>query len=160
MPERTISSMFDEDHDRLDELFKSFHQLKRTDLANAQQAFVDFKTGLQRHMVWEEDVLFPLWEKKTGMTEGGPTFVMRQEHREIMEGLDAIDRKVQAQNPESDQEEQAFMDLLERHNMTEEEVLYAAIDRAMSMDERETVFQAMNNIPEARYKTGSGAQRA
>ncbi|NOT96157.1 MAG: hemerythrin domain-containing protein [Nitrospira sp.] len=160
MPERTISSMFDEDHDRLDELFKSFHQLKRTDPAKAQQAFVDFKTGLQRHMVWEEDVLFPLWEKKTGMTEGGPTFVMRQEHREIMEGLDAIDRKVQAQNPESDQEEQAFMDLLERHNMTEEEVLYAAIDRAMSMDERETVFQAMNNIPEARYKTGSGAQRA
>ena len=62
MPERTISSMFDEDHDRLDELFKSFHRLKRTDLANAQQAFVDFKTGLQRHMVWEEDVLFPLWE--------------------------------------------------------------------------------------------------
>ena len=111
-------------------------------------------------MVWEEDVLFPLWEKKTGMTEGGPTFVMRQEHREIMEGLDAIDRKVQAQNPESDQEEQAFMDLLERHNMTEEEVLYAAIDRATSADERETVFQAMNKIPDARYKTGSGAQRA
>ncbi len=160
MSERTISSMFDEDHDRLDELFKSFHLLKHTDSAKAQKAFVDFKTGLQRHMVWEEDVLFPLWEKKTGMTEGGPTFVMRQEHREIMEGLDAIDRKVQAQNPESDQEEQAFMDLLERHNMTEEEVLYAAIDRATSADERETVFQAMNKIPDARYKTGSGAQRA
>jgi iron-sulfur cluster repair protein YtfE (RIC family) len=160
MPERTISSMFDEDHDRLDELFKSFHLLKRTDPANAQKAFVDFKTGLQRHMVWEEDVLFPLWEKKTGMTQGGPTFVMRQEHREIMECLDAIDRKVQAQNPESDQEEQAFMDLLERHNMTEEEVLYAAIDRATSMDERESVFQAMTKIPEARYKAGSGARQA
>ncbi|MCE9536736.1 MAG: hypothetical protein K8R65_10055 [Nitrospirae bacterium] len=52
------------------------------------------------------------------------------------------------------------MDLLERHNMTEEEVLYAAIDRATSADERETVFQAMNKIPDARYKTGSGAQRA
>ena len=154
MPERTISTMFDEDHDRLDELFKSFHMLKRTDLAKAHRAFVDFKAGLQRHMVWEEDVLFPLWEKKTGMTKGGPTFVMRQEHREIMECLEAIDRKVQAQNPESDQEEQAFMDMLERHNMSEEEVLYAAIDRATSVDERETLFQAMNNIPEARYRTG------
>lgn len=160
MSERTISTMFDEDHDRLDELFKSFHLLKRTDPANAQQAFMDFKTGLQRHMVWEEDVLFPLWEKKTGMTEGGPTFVMRQEHREIMECLEAVDRKVQVQNPESDHEEQAFVDLLDRHDMTEEEVLYAAIDRATSMDERETVFQTMNNIPEARYKTGSGVQRA
>ncbi|MDP3595820.1 MAG: hemerythrin domain-containing protein, partial [Nitrospirota bacterium] len=121
MPERTISSMFDEDHDRLDELFKTFHLLKRTDPAKAQQAFADFKIGLQRHMVWEEGVLFPLWEKKTGMTEGGPTFVMRQEHREIGESLAAIDRKMQAQNPESDQEEQTFVDLLERHNMTEEE---------------------------------------
>ena len=156
MPERTISTMFDEDHDRLDELFKSFHLLKRTDLAKAQQAFADFKTGLQRHMVWEEDVLFPLWEKKTGMTEGGPTFVMRQEHREIGESLDAIDRKMQAQNPESDQEEQAFMDLLERHNMTEEEVLYAAIDRATSADEREVAFQKMNNIPEERYRASVG----
>ena len=154
MPKRTISTMFDEDDDRLDELFKSFHMLKRTDLAKAHKAFVDFKAGLRRHMVWEEDVLFPLWEKKTGMNKGGPTFVMRQEHREIMECLEAIDRKVQAQNPESDQEEQAFMDMLERHNMSEEEVLYAAIDRATSVDERETLFQAMNNIPEARYRTG------
>ena len=160
MPERTISTMFDEDHDRLDELFKSFHLLKRTDPAKAQKAFVDFKTGLQRHMVWEEDVLFPLWEKKTGMTHGGPTFVMRQEHREIGESLDAIERKVQAQNPESDHEEQEFVDLLERHNMTEEQVLYPAIDRATSADERETVFRDMNNIPEARYRTGCGAKQA
>lgn len=160
MPERTISSMFDEDHDRLDELFKSFHRLKRTDPAKAQQAFEDFKTGLQRHMVWEEDVLFPLWEKKTGMTEGGPTFVMRQEHREIGESLDAIDRKMQAKNPESDQEEQTFVDMLERHNMTEEEVLYSAIDRATSEDEREAVFQDMNKIPESRYKGWCGAGQA
>ncbi|MEO5955167.1 MAG: hemerythrin domain-containing protein [Nitrospiraceae bacterium] len=157
MPERTISTMFDEDHDRLDELFKSFHALKRTDFSKATRAFEDFKIGLQRHMVWEEDVLFPLWEKKTGMTEGGPTFVMRQEHREIGESLDAIERKMQAQNPESDHEEEAFVDLLERHNMTEEQALYPAIDRATSADEREVMFQDMNNISEARYRTGCGA---
>lgn len=160
MPERTISTIFDEDHDRLDELFKSFHMLKRTDFAQATRAFEDFKIGLQRHMVWEEDVLFPLWENKTGMTEGGPTFVMRQEHREIGESFDAIERKVQTQNPESDQEEQAFVDLLDRHNMTEEQVLYPAIDRATNADEREAVFQDMDNIPEARYRTGCGAKQA
>ena len=107
-------------------------------------------------MVWEEEVLFPLWEKKTGMTEGGPTFVMRQEHREIGACMDALHRKVQAQNPESDQEEQALVDLLERHNMTEEQVLYPAIDRATSEDEREAVFQALNKIPEGRYKDWCG----
>jgi iron-sulfur cluster repair protein YtfE (RIC family) len=156
MSERTISVMFDEDHDRLDALFKSFQTLKRQDFTKASSAFVEFKIGLQRHVVWEEDVLFPLWEKKTGMTEGGPTFVMRRDHREIGECLEAIHRKVQAQDPESDREEQALLDLLERHNMTEEQVLYPAMDRATSADEREAVFQKMNEIPEDRYKTCCG----
>jgi regulator of cell morphogenesis and NO signaling len=154
--QKTISTFFEEDHDRLDALFKSFQTLKRQDFAKAKSAWADFKVGLQRHIVWEEDVLFPLWEKKTGMTEGGPTFVMRLEHREIRECLEAIHRKVEAQDPASDQEEQALVDLLERHNTTEEQVLYPAIDRVTSEEERETVFQNMKNIPEDRYKACFG----
>ena len=76
MSERTISSMFDEDHDRLDALFKSFQTLKRTDFPRAKRAFLEFKTGMQRHVAWEEDVMFPLWEKKSGQTGGGPTIVV------------------------------------------------------------------------------------
>ena len=64
---------YEQDHDRLDELFKTFQQLKRSDFPKAKEAFKEFKFGLQRHIVWEEDLLFPLWEKKTGMSEGGPT---------------------------------------------------------------------------------------
>lgn len=146
MSEHTISAMFDEDHNRLDALFASFQKLKRTDFAKAKSAFLEFKTGLQRHVVWEEDVLFPLWEKKTGMTGGGPTIVMRLEHKEIGECLESIHRKVQAQNPESDREEQNLLDLLDRHNMSEEEVLYPAMDRVTSEEERETAFRAMEKI--------------
>jgi regulator of cell morphogenesis and NO signaling len=154
--QKTISAFFEEDHDRLDVLFKSFQTLKRQDFPKAKSAWVDFKVGLQRHIVWEEDVLFPLWEKKTGMTEGGPTFVMRLEHREIGECLEAIHRKVEARDPASDQQEQALLDSLERHNMTEEQVLYPAIDRATSADERETFFRNMKGIPEDRYKVSCG----
>ena len=150
---RSISTMFDEDHDRLDALFKSFQTLKRQDFTQAKQAFLDFEIGLRRHVAWEEDVLFPLWERKTGMTTGGPTFVMRQEHREIGEYLEMIHRKVQAQDRASDAEERALADLLERHNMTEEQVLYPAMDRATSEAERETAFKNMNEIPEERYRS-------
>ena len=79
----TITAFFEQDHDRLDELFKTFQQLKRSDFAKAKDAFKGFKFGLQRHIVWEEDLLFSLWEKKTGMTESGPTPAMRNEHRQI-----------------------------------------------------------------------------
>jgi hemerythrin superfamily protein len=146
MPERTISTMFDEDHERLDALFKSFQTLKRTDFPKAKSAFLEFKAGLQRHVVWEEDVLFPLWERKSGMTGGGPTIVMRSEHREIGEWLEAIHRKILAQNPETEREEETLLDLLDRHNMSEEEVLYPEMDRMISAEERETAFRAMEQI--------------
>ena len=153
---KTICEFYEQDHDRLDELFKTFQKLKRSDFAKAKEAFKAFKFGLQRHIVWEEGVLFPLWEEKTGMSEGGPTFVMRAEHRQIGQHLEAIHDKVAEQNPDSDQEEQALLNLLGSHNMKEERVLYPSIDRVTSAKERETVFHNMETIPEERYKLCCG----
>ncbi len=154
--QKTISAFYEQDHDRLDELFKTFQKMKRSDFSKAKEAFKAFKFGLQRHIVWEEEVLFPLWEEKTGMSEGGPTFVMRAEHRQIGQQLEAIHGKVADQNPDSDQEEQALLDLLGTHNMKEERVLYPAIDQLTSAEERAAVFQNMKNIPEERYKLCCG----
>ena len=154
--QKSITAFFEQDHDRLDELFKAFQQLKRSDFPKAKDAFKGFKFGLQRHIVWEEDLLFSLWEKKTGMTESGPTPAMRNEHRQIGQQLEAIHRKVTDQNPDSDQEEQALLDLLGSHNRKEERALYPAIDQVTSPEERETVFRDMKNIPEDRYRLCCG----
>lgn len=158
--QKTISGFYEQDHDRLDELFKTFQNLKRSDFGKAKEAFKEFKFGLQRHIVWEEDLLFPLWEEKTGRSESGPTFVMRNEHRQIGQLLEAIHRKVADQNPDSDQEEQALLNLLGSHNMKEERVLYPSIDQVTSGGERETVFRSMKNIPEERYKLCCGEGHA
>jgi len=154
--EKTISAFYEEDHDRLEELFKTFQQLKLSNFTKAKEAFKEFKVGLQRHIVWEEDLLFPLWEEKTGMSEGGPTFVMRNEHRQIGQQLEAIHDKVAEENPDSDQEEQALLNILGSHNMKEERVLYPAIDQVTTQEERETIFRNMKNIPEHRYKLCCG----
>jgi len=154
--QKTITEFFEQDHDRLDELFKTFQKLKQSDFSKGKEAFKEFKFGLQRHIVWEEDLLFPLWEEKTGMSEGGPTFVMRHEHRQIRQQLEAIHGKVADQNPGSDREEQALLDLLGSHNLKEERVLYPAIDQLTSAEEREVVFQNMKSIPEERYKLCCG----
>jgi iron-sulfur cluster repair protein YtfE (RIC family) len=155
-----ISTFFEEDHDRLDGLFKQFQSLKRSDFAKAKEAFKEFKFGLQRHIVWEEDLLFPLWEEKTGMSEGGPTAVMRREHRLIGDCLEAIHQKVAEESPDSDREEQTLLELLGNHNMKEERVLYPAIDNVTSDQERETVYRAMKTIPEERYKVCCGTDHA
>jgi hemerythrin superfamily protein len=154
----TISAFYEQDHDRLDELFKTFQQWKRSDFAKAKEAFKEFKFGLQRHIVWEEDLLFPLWEAKTGMSDSGPTFVMRAEHRRIAEQLEAIHRKVAEQNPDSDREEESLLSLLGSHNVKEEQVLYPAIDQVTTPEERQDVFQKMNAIPEDRYRVCCGVR--
>ena len=154
--QKTITEFFEQDHDRLDELFKTFQQSKRSDFPKAKEAFKDFKFGLQRHIVWEEDLLFPIWEQKTGMSDSGPTPVMRNEHRQIGQQLEAIHQKVAGQNLDSDQEEEALLDLLGSHNRKEERALYPAIDQVVSAEEREGVFLNLTNIPEERYKLCCG----
>lgn len=151
MLEKKISQYFEADHDRLDELFLNFQKTKRVDYPKAKQFFKEFKFGLQRHIVWEEDILFPFFEEKTGMRSGGPTFVMRQEHRMIGDRLEALHEKVKLADPNSDQEETRLVEVLAVHNQKEELILYPAIDDSATDADLHSVFEAMEKIPEERY---------
>ena len=130
---QTVSGYYGKDHDRLDDLFKNFQTLKRSDFAKAKENFRDFKFGLQRHIVWEEQVLFPVFEKKTGMRLG-PTEVMRKEHRLIGAFLEAIHQKVKVRDPNTDTEEANLLEVLGQHNRKEELILYPAIDGSFDRD--------------------------
>jgi iron-sulfur cluster repair protein YtfE (RIC family) len=152
MNDLNITEYFGEDHDRLDDLFKSFQQAKRTDFPKAKGYFSAFKQGLQRHIVWEEEILFPMFERKSGLREIGPTAVMRAEHREIKAHLEAIHDRVNRADPESDAEEEQLVSILTRHNDKEEHILYPGIDRLTSREEKDEIFRQMQATPEQRYK--------
>ncbi len=153
MNEQTVQVPFAEDHDRLDQLLETYRQLKRTDFARAKEAFREFKFGLQRHILWEEHILFPLFEAKTGLHDRGPTVVMRAEHREIGKWLEALHDKVRARDVDSDREEQVLVETLFAHNYKEENVLYPALDRLLTAEEKATAFQQMAAMPEEAYRT-------
>ena len=139
----SITGYFEADHDQLDGFFKTFQTLKRTDFPKAKQAFVNFKVGLQRHIVWEEEILFPLFEKKTGMKDGGPTAVMRMEHRQIKEYLEKIHDGLAKGEPNTDAMENRLIEILTAHNEKEENILYPWIDTTTDEKEREAVFEKM-----------------
>ncbi len=147
----SISEYFAQDHDRLDVLFAEFQSLKRKDPAAAKEKFKGFLKGLTRHIVWEEDVLFPIFEKRTGMRDSGPTAVMRLDHREIKKHLDAIHDKVRVADPDSDASEKALLTVLHHHNLKEESVLYPAIDSGLDQAGLDLARKAMDAIPEERY---------
>ncbi len=153
---QSISALFAEDHDHLDGLLASFRQKKFENYAEAKPFFREFKFGLQRHIVWEETILFPLFEQKTRLYHTGPTEVMRAEHRRIGACLEALHEKVRRQDPESEAEEAALLGALDVHNQKEELVLYPALDRMLSDEEKQAVVEAMARVPEEAYRTCCG----
>lgn len=149
---QSIRQFFEQDHDRLDELFRRFQTLKHSDFFRAKEAFVQFHFGLQRHITWEEKILFPLFETRTGMSSAmGPTAVMRLEHGRIREYLDGIYRKVQQTNPQTEEEENGLLKVLGLHNDKEELILYPAMDQHMTDADRDEVFSAIRAIPDEQY---------
>lgn len=156
MTEQTITSYFEEDHNKLDQMFDQFQTLKACNYIEAKQYFKDFKSGLQRHIIWEEEILFPIFEAKMSMGTAGPTAIMRTDHRIIKNILEKIHEKVLLGNPESDDEEAELLNFLAQHNLKEEQVLYPLIDQFISKEERDQIFRQMENLPQERYRSCCG----
>lgn len=148
----SVLEFMGEDHDRLDGIFGTFRNIKNTDMAKAKLLFHDFKTGLQRHIVWEEEILFPIFEGKTGMHDAGPTVVMRMEHRQIKEFLEKIHGEIaEGRTSAIDGLENGLLEVLRAHNDKEESILYPWIDDAASGKEIEEAFTKMKNLPPEKY---------
>ena len=148
---RPITEFMEQDHDRLDGLFKDFQSAKAGDFEKAKRCFSEFKRGLQRHIVWEEEFLFPIFEERTGVSEEGPTAVMKLEHRRIKEALDGIHDRVAAGNEDTGEYERELAAVLLVHNTKEEAVLYPAIDRCVSEKKAAELIEVMKALPPERY---------
>jgi regulator of cell morphogenesis and NO signaling len=131
----------------LDELFEQFKALKEHDLNAARPLFLDFRTRLEQHIGWEEDILFPIFEQETGMFDTGPTEVMRREHHQIGDLLQAIDEKILAGNLQGvDEAKIGLLAILGPHNVKEENVIYPALDDLTSEQARKQVLLGMTEV--------------
>lgn len=144
MTSNTVTNFYSHDHDELDAYLKNFQDIKKQDIKKAKEYFDKFKHGLERHIEWEESILFPLFEEKTGMKDQGPTAVMRHEHTQIKQYLQAIYEKLLKDDFNTDQEEESLLETLQAHNQKEEGIIYPAIDRIASEEETKHIFEEMN----------------
>lgn len=143
MTPTSIHAHYAEDHQQLDALFHQFQNLKGTDPVTATQSFKAFKAGLERHIVWEEEILFPSFERRFGHLQGGPTTVMRWEHKQIRHYLEVLAHKLGQQDFNTEDEEMSLEAVLCPHNQKEEGILYPMIDQVVGQAEREEIFAAM-----------------
>lgn len=127
----TINLFMGRDHERLDKVFKDYLDAKRKDPVTAKKLFSEFKYGLIRHIAWEEDTLFNIFENKMSMNNG-PTTVMRQEHELINDCLKKINHKLENNDFNNDEIELELLSQLKVHNEKEEFILYPSIDRCLN----------------------------
>ena len=117
------------DHRRCDDIFAEVEQAvaaQAWDRANA--AFANFARAMTQHFAAEEELLFPAFERKSGMTMG-PTQVMRGEHEQMRELLAAAQEALTV-NDADDYTGNAdtLLIMMQQHNMKEENVLYPMCD--------------------------------
>jgi uncharacterized protein (DUF2249 family)/hemerythrin-like domain-containing protein len=118
------------DHQRLDALLSEVHRrLERGSCAAATPRFAEYRCGLGRHIEMEEQILLPAFETVTGVG-GNPMATIYTEHEtahrmceEIAEALAADDRARAFGLVE------ALREMLLRHNLKEERLLYPTSDR-------------------------------
>lgn len=137
---RAISEALAWDHDRLDGLEqRAFELFAGGDVRGARGAWADFAFGLRRHIRFEEEILFPTFEEKVGVSPAaGPTAVMRGEHREIEGLIDAIGRALAGEGSPLPLRSE-LQRILGQHNVKEERVLYPGADQFLSVEERDAL---------------------
>lgn len=81
---RSLTRLLGREHHDLDAfLALAKSATGRGDIARAGSSFATFRSGLERHIGAEEQVLFPAIERLSGPTANGPLDVMRQQHVEL-----------------------------------------------------------------------------
>jgi iron-sulfur cluster repair protein YtfE (RIC family) len=135
-----ITTFFETDHRRLDELFAQYRRDIQVDRVVARQSFKRYRSFLERHIFWEEKMMFPLFEEKMGFSGTGPTEVMRKEHALIEKYLSEIAQKLEEPDGSTVDEEQRLSNIMSLHNRKEEGILYPAIDRALTAVEWQEIL--------------------
>ncbi len=135
MSETTLRQTFTAEHREADSFWAEVEKaIDAGDKATAIDKAKAFDKSLRDHLMREEEIMFPAFERVTGM-QGGPTFVMRSEHERMRAVLDQMAAAAAEGNLDAllDQGDTLMM-LVQQHNMKEEGMLYPMAEQALDAE--------------------------
>ncbi|MBK5964586.1 hypothetical protein CCR95_10940 [Thiocystis minor] len=127
-----ITDTLTADHRRCDRLLAAVEVSGRAvDWSQVARETDAFRAAMERHFVFEEEVLFPPLENVSPLS-AGPTEMMRQQHTQIRQLLADLGEAASA----GDAAEYAGLGetlhfMIQQHNAQEEGMLYPLADRAL-----------------------------
>jgi hemerythrin-like domain-containing protein len=131
----TILEFLGSDHRACDDLFATAEAAAaQKNWDDARSLFGQFQAAMAHHLAMEEEVLFPAFESRTGMSSG-PTQVMRMEHAQMRDLMQEMAKAVAAGNQDSYLGLSETLNMLmQQHNLKEENMLYPMSDRVLGAD--------------------------
>lgn len=129
----SISSYMQQDHVLIDGIAeRAFAAAEAGAWPTLEREGSEFLRRLRRHIEMEEDLLFPAFEQRTGMTAAGPSVQMRVEHEQMQPILERMQAAVAARDGAAYQRAaRALLDILVPHNQKEEQMMYPMLDEAV-----------------------------
>ncbi|MBK6426918.1 MAG: hemerythrin domain-containing protein [Blastocatellia bacterium] len=129
-------------HDRLDELFLRHQEaVLLFDVELSRATLDDYERELVEHMRFEEDALFPIYERALPIAGGGID-LFRNEHQKLLRYVAGIRKSFETLRPRETggptriiellDFEAKFKNLLKHHDLRERNILYPVLDRVAS----------------------------
>jgi hypothetical protein len=116
------------DHDRLDALWDRATELRSVEPQASDHLLRAFAAGLERHIVLEEEILFPFFEERSEASGKRLADALREEHRAIRAALAALLARVTAHAVDLEPAQTELRNALWAHNALEEGRLYPWFD--------------------------------
>jgi len=135
-PQLTLSQYFIRDHRSCDAQWGEVEAASGgREAGRLESAWRRFDQSMRTHLQKEEEVLFPAVEAATGMTGGGPTEVMRSEHRQMRGLLDQMEEAfARGDHDELLDQGDTLLMLIQQHNQKEEHILYPMSENALAAE--------------------------
>lgn len=114
--------------EEIGEPFHRFQTLKASNFPAAAQCFAEFKIAITRRIQWEEAEVFPEFLHRVGGGLEDTCDLLREEHREVIKLLIAIEAKLSRLDRATDTEETALQRLLAAHNHKEHTIVFPALE--------------------------------
>lgn len=155
-----ISAYLFDDHRKIDALFsrllRDVDECQAGSLQDCVAALIEgfeaVHTRLERHMRWEEEVVFPAAEERMPELAQGPGQVMRSEHSDIRAYLREVQDRFAAGEFDEDARQKirwalrAAEGVLAEHNEKEEQVYYPLCDSQFTAEEAGALLERMQAI--------------
>ena len=138
-----IRDFMTQDHQRLDQALKDFAGISTNDPTLKMELFHRVRAVLERHMAWEEEILFPCIERRSGMHMPGPSALVQFQHQRIKALLEKLSVQIVNKEKEVDESQEALIALLTLHAEEEEKVLYPWIELCLCEEDRKEALKKM-----------------